>query len=803
MKKLMKIFLVTILFASVLIPINADNSNDDNLLPDNVIASGKTSLIDNSSNFVLTEDLDMYVNGGINSNIYTDEYKEAMQYAKTLTFGNEDLVKFIGLDRHLIGFKNVTKIQFILIDTNEVDATSDLFSGLDKLEEIDFGDYFDTQFVTQMNGMFNGAKKLKRIELPPTFKTSNVKHMANMFANTSSLEFLDLGDHFDTSKVYNMSRMFEYSGLKNLDLKDKFDTSEVEDAERMFFTMSNLETLKLGEIFNTHKVRYMAFMFGQLPKLQELNLGDKFDTSNVVNMKGLFENVASIKTLDLGDKFYTSKVTDMSYMFYAMKGITTLDFGPHFDTRMTSKMTSMLSYLGSVQSLDLSSFSIDDSTTIDSMLSSTPLQQLTLGPNVKTLKDTNLPSVVSNQIYTGGWYLQENPLIKYASSRDFTTNYNGENSDHIGTYVLDLMKYNVSYQFPEGSSQLPIQDGDYTPGTIYNVKFNNAPSMDGHTFIGWTDLDENKLYTPINNQLTMGYKNVILTATFEPNVYHVTFKDNETEISSAKVNYSNLITPTDIPNAVEKPGHSFYEWNTKKDGSGISFDPSTELIVSDITVYAVYHKNTYTVSFWDGNDHIKDISVAYHDYIDESLIPAVPNLKGHSFVGWSLEDSKDDVFFDFSKDVIEDNINLYVNYVRNQYNVYFMEGKDVTLEVLNIYYDHDFMLIDIPVKDGYIGKWVNSEGDYKAGDTFTMSDEDMTFTLVYTPLEDDSNQVPVLPDDHLPNTPDEKHPIDKDNSLPATGISGSHLSISFIILGGILISLRKRNLYKVITPFKR
>jgi surface protein len=125
------------------------------------------------------------------------------------------------------------------------------FANLYNVEEIRFGDNFDTSSATTMAGMFSFLylsskgegyeKKLKSLDVS-FLNTSNVTTMYQMFTNFDSLEELTLNG-WDTSNVRNMGSMFaNCSNLIMLDLTS-FNTRQVSASEYIFSGCDNLTTI--------------------------------------------------------------------------------------------------------------------------------------------------------------------------------------------------------------------------------------------------------------------------------------------------------------------------------------------------------------------------------------------------------------------------------------------------------------------------------------------------------------------------------------------------------------------------------
>ena len=156
------------------------------------------------------------------------------------------------------------------------------------IEEIDFGEGFNTENVTYMGGMFGACSRLTSLDVS-NFNTSNVTNMNSMFYWCSNLTSLDVSN-FNTSNVTSMYGMFSGCSLTSLDLSN-FNTSNVTYMSFMFSGCSGLTSLDLSN-FNTSNVRDMNYMFGGCSGLTSLDLSN-FDMSSVTGKYNMCNNLAT------------------------------------------------------------------------------------------------------------------------------------------------------------------------------------------------------------------------------------------------------------------------------------------------------------------------------------------------------------------------------------------------------------------------------------------------------------------------------------------------------------------------------
>lgn len=150
------------------------------------------------------------------------------------------------------------------------------------------------------------------------------------------------------------------------------------------------------------------------------------------------------------------------------------------------------------------------------------------------------------------------------------------------------------------------------------------------------------------------------------NTYTITYDANggsNAPSSQTKTENVDLTLSTEKPT---KSGHTFINWNTKKDGTGTSYNPGDTYKQNvSITLYAQYQKEldednkTYTITFWmnDGTNKKEEKVINKGDKV---VKPSDPTRKGYVFDGWYDKKEKG-TQYDFTKEVTS-NINLYAHW---------------------------------------------------------------------------------------------------------------------------------------------
>ena len=110
----------------------------------------------------------------------------------------------------------------------------------------------------------------------------------------------------------------------------------------------------------------------------------------------------------------------------------------------------------------------------------------------------------------------------------------------------------------------------------------------------------------------------------------VTYKDGDSEYAKQVLPSGTLATRPDAPAAT--PGYTFGGWN-KADGT--AWDYASDKVTDNITLYAKWAANTYTITFdTAGGSEIAPITQNYGTAI---AVPEAPTREGYTFIGWDKE----------------------------------------------------------------------------------------------------------------------------------------------------------------------
>ena len=110
----------------------------------------------------------------------------------------------------------------------------------------------------------------------------------------------------------------------------------------------------------------------------------------------------------------------------------------------------------------------------------------------------------------------------------------------------------------------------------------------------------------------------------------VTYKDGDSEYAKQVLPSGTFATRPDAP--ATTPGYTFGGWN-KADGT--AWDYASDKVTDNITLYAKWAANTYTITFdTAGGSEIAPIT---QDYGTVITAPKAPTREGYTFIGWDKE----------------------------------------------------------------------------------------------------------------------------------------------------------------------
>ena len=310
---------------------------------------------------------------------------------------------------------------------------------------------------------------------------------------------------------------------------------------------------------------------------------------------------------------------------------------------------------------------------------------------VESGKYATQPTAPTATGYTfGGWYKEASCTNAYNFNTAVTANITLYAKWTENAKVYYTVTFNANGHGTAPSAQRVESGNTATQPT--------APTATGYTFGGWY---KEAACTNAYSFSTTVTANITLYAKWTINQYTVTFNANGhgTAPSAVKVNYGAKVSkPTDP--AVT--GYTFGGWY-KEAGCTNQYNFNST-VTSDITLYAKWTINQYTVTF-SANGHGTAPSAVKVNYGAKVSKPTDPTADGYTFGGWYTESSCVNAY-DFSSAVTK-NITLYAKWTVIQYTVTFnANGHGTAPSAVKVNWGAKVSKPTDPAADGYIfGGW--------------------------------------------------------------------------------------------------
>jgi len=254
------------------------------------------------------------------------------------------------------------------------------------------------------------------------------------------------------------------------------------------------------------------------------------------------------------------------------------------------------------------------------------------------------PTAPTRAGYTfSGWYKEASCTNAWTFNSDVVT----ANTTLYAKWNINV--YTVTFDSQGGSSIASVSATYNT--TIANPTF---PTRTGYTFHGW--YKEPSCINPWSFNTDVVKSDITLYALWAINFYTVTFNSQGgSEVEGVITSYNSTITP---PSAPTKTGYSFNGWY-KESGCINPWTFASDVVTSDITLYAKWTINTYTVTFnTQGGSAISNVTANYNSTISS---PSSPTKTGYTFEGWYKESGCINPWA-FASDVITSDITLYAKW---------------------------------------------------------------------------------------------------------------------------------------------
>ena len=199
----------------------------------------------------------------------------------------------------------------------------------------------------------------------------------------------------------------------------------------------------------------------------------------------------------------------------------------------------------------------------------------------------------------------------------------------------------------------------------------------------------------------------------------VTYKDGDSEHAKQVLPSGTLATRPDDPTAT--PGYTFGGWN-KADGT--AWDYASDKVTDNITLYAKWIANTYTVTFdTAGGTEIAPITQGYGTAI---TAPAAPTRERYTFIGWDTE---------IPTTMPAENMTVTAQWKINKYTITFDTAGGTEIAPITQDYGTQIASPAAPTREGY--NFVGWDKSIPA----TMPAENITITAQWKDTEKPTGEI--------------------------------------------------------------
>ncbi|WP_294429092.1 InlB B-repeat-containing protein [uncultured Treponema sp.] len=312
--------------------------------------------------------------------------------------------------------------------------------------------------------------------------------------------------------------------------------------------------------------------------------------------------------------------------------------------------------------------------------------------------------------------------------------------------------YNLAAEGDEVSPEKVVDESLYEAGDSVIIKTFEL-TRTGYVFSGW--IKESTIITASSDGSPFTFKmpnhNVVLTAQWVQTDFTLTFNGNGGKtaagVEEVEQSFAKDVPQTLHSNHFVKDGYGFVKWNTKPDGTGISYPDGHFLSISkDTVLYAVWGKN-HTVTFNGNGGKIPETNES--EYSQEFISTVSAKLyenrfeyTGMSFAGWNTDKDSEVTLPEYSaeKSLVfadsDSDLTLYAIWKVNNVTVTFngnggsfMQDSEEITETIQNFAANTTKKLDINPfsKEGYVFVEWNSEPD-GSGTEYYTDGQDSQFT---------------------------------------------------------------------------
>ncbi|BBF42950.1 beta-galactosidase [Lachnospiraceae bacterium KM106-2] len=301
---------------------------------------------------------------------------------------------------------------------------------------------------------------------------------------------------------------------------------------------------------------------------------------------------------------------------------------------------------------------------------------------------SDLPIPVRDGYTFDGWYTKENGGEKITADSQVLIE-----QDHTLYAHWTKNKYVISFESNGGNE--PSKE---SIEVLFQDNYGELPTCEriGYTFDGWytSSIGGNKVTSETQCEGT-----AILYAHWSINTYELIYDANGGDtpsIERVSLEYGSQYGELAV---CEREHYAFLGWFTKREG-GDKVTPES-ILEQDITVYAHWSKNAYTVTYnANGGETLSEESVIYEYGIPYGKLP-ICEREGYTFTGWYTK--KEDGIQVSADTICKESITLYAHWTKKSYVVTYDAngGETPSVEQVTMEYGSSYGKLPICEREGY------------------------------------------------------------------------------------------------------
>lgn len=330
-----------------------------------------------------------------------------------------------------------------------------------------------------------------------------------------------------------------------------------------------------------------------------------------------------------------------------------------------------------------------------------------------------------------GWATSANGSVAYSNGQSFTTVI--PTTFYAKWQVID---YTIEYR-ANGATGIAPTEGTKNVGNTLSLKTISGLARTGYDFMGWSD--GATVYQP-GSTYTVGTTNVIFTAQWQIQTYTITYDDNSATNGSPSRTADSFVfgsSAISLPTVgtLSRTGYSFAGWSASLNGSAIIGNFTT---TSDITLYAIWTANTYTVTY-NENGASGGLDRATDSYTTAQTAITLPGagtltLTGYTFGGWS--ETVNGSAIGGSNYTTSQNKTLYAVWNAINYSMSFVTSHDSTPATITKTIGQHLSLPTLTAAGFYFAGWKAGSATFDAGYSYLVGTQDVEFTAQWIQIFD-------------------------------------------------------------------